>query len=84
MGRAERRELLLELYRAGLTRVDGRRCVREALGRPPGRPEGKVWVAAIGKAASAMALGAREALGDALLGEVLLVTKPGHVARELR
>ena len=83
MGRAERRELLLELYRAGLTRVDGRRCVREALGRPPGRPEGRVSVAAIGKAASAMALGAREALGDAL-GEVLLVTKPGHVARELR
>ena len=83
MGRVERRELLLELYRAGLARVDGRRCVREALSRPPGRPEGKVWVAAIGKAASAMALGAHEVLGDAL-GDVLLVTKPGHVAQELR
>lgn len=81
--RSERRELLLELYRAGLARVDGRRCVREALSRAPGRPEGKVWVAAIGKAASAMALGARDALGDAL-EQLLLVTKPGYVARELR
>lgn len=78
-----RRELLLELYRAGLARVDGRRCVREALSRPPGRPEGRVWVAAIGKAASAMALGAHEVLGDAL-EELLLVTKPGHVAPQLR
>ena len=82
MSRAERRELLLELYRAGLARVDGRRCVREALSRPPGRLEGRVWGAAIGKAASAMVLGAREVLGDAL-EEVLLVTKPGHVGREL-
>lgn len=81
--RAERRGLLLDLYRAGLARVDGRRCVQEALSRPPGRPEGKVWVASIGKAASAMALGACEALGEALQ-RLLLVTKPGHVAQELR
>ncbi len=79
----ERRELLIDLYRAGLARVDGRRCVQEALCRPPGRPEGRVWVAAIGKAASAMTLGAREALGEAL-EETLLVTKTGHVAPEIR
>ncbi len=83
MSRAARRELLIELYRAGLARADGRRCVREALSRAPGRPAGRVWVAAIGKAACAMALGAHEVLGEAI-EEVLLVTKPGHVTRELR
>lgn len=84
MSRADaRRELLNDLLRAGLARVDGRRCVQEALSRPPGRPEGVVWVAAIGKAASAMALGAYAALGEALEA-LLLITKPGHVAPELR
>lgn len=79
----ERRELLNDLLHAGLARVDGRRCVQEALSRPPGRPEGGVWAAAIGKAASAMALGARAVLGEALEA-LLLITKPGHVAPQLR
>ncbi len=66
-----RAALLVELLRAGLERVDGRRCVRAALAAvPPGR----FAAAAIGKAALAMALGAQEALGGAL--ERLLVVCP--------
>jgi hydroxypyruvate reductase len=42
-----------------------------------------VWTAAIGKAAAAMVLGAADALG-ARLARVLLVTKEGHVAEEVR
>jgi glycerate 2-kinase len=59
-----RRTLLLDLFQAGLARVQGRHCVSAALGLvPPGAP---VWVAAVGKAATAMALGAHDALGEAI------------------
>ena len=81
-----RRQLLLELMTAGLKAVAGRGSVREALGprvaalRADGRP---LWLAAIGKAASSMALGAHDALGDAI-ERVLLVTKDGHVDQEAR
>ena len=71
-----RRELLIELFRAGLARVDGRRCVREAL---RGAEAGPVWAVAIGKAAAAMALGARDALG-ACLERLLVVSPRGHGA----
>ncbi|MFO7278539.1 MAG: DUF4147 domain-containing protein [Pseudomonadota bacterium] len=71
-----RRRLLLELLQAALDRVDGRRCTREALtARPP--DSSRVWVAAVGKAAAAMALGAADALGAAL-ERVLVITKDGH------
>ncbi len=74
-----RRELLIALFRAGLARVDGRRCTREAL---RGAEAGPVWAVAIGKAAAAMALGARDALGASL--ERLLVVSPrGHGAEAL-
>ena len=63
--------LLVELFRAGLERVDGRRCVRAALAAAP---PGRFAAAAIGKAALAMALGAQEALGESL--ERLLVICP--------
>ncbi len=43
--------------------MDGRRCVAAALARTP--LPGPVHIAAVGKAAAAMALGAREALGSA-------------------
>jgi hydroxypyruvate reductase len=81
-----RRQLLLELMTAGLNAVAGRGSVREALGprvaalRADGRP---LWLAAIGKAASSMALGAHDALGGAI-ERVLLVTKDGHVDQEAR
>src|SRR5256886_14194181 len=70
-----RRELLLGLLRAGLERVDGRRCVREALSGSAGaRAPAHVWLAAIGKAAESMARGAHEALGAAI-ERTLLITR---------
>ncbi len=75
-----RREILLELLRAALAAVDGRRRTHESLrqsGATPG-DAGPVWVAAIGKAASSMVLGAHDALG-ARIERVLLITKDGHV-----
>jgi glycerate 2-kinase len=68
-----RRRLLLALLDAGLKRVDGRRCVREALTALQPQPE-RVWLAAIGKAAAAMALGAHDALGPAI-ERTLLITR---------
>jgi glycerate 2-kinase len=74
-----RRRLLLELLQIALARVDGRRCTREAL-QPT---QGRVHVAAVGKAASAMALGAFDAIGAAI-DHMLLITKDGHVDDEAR
>jgi glycerate 2-kinase len=78
-----RRHLLLELLGAGLARVEGRRCVREALlAKPPAPRDAPVWAAAVGKAASSMALGAFDALGGSL-EHALVITKSGHLAPEL-
>jgi glycerate 2-kinase len=78
-----RRRLLLELFQAGLDRVCGRRVVAkelkasaDAASAPP------VWIAAIGKAASAMALGAHDVLG-ASVQRALIITKDGHTAPQL-
>ncbi len=69
------RRLLLELFQAGLAAVHGRTCVREyLLRRPLASP---LYLIAIGKAASAMALGADEALGDSVQAG-LVITKHGH------
>jgi glycerate 2-kinase len=67
-----RRTLLLELLQTGLARVHGRHCVAAALGGAP--PAVPVWVAAIGKAATSMALGAHDALGGAI-ERTLIVTR---------
>ncbi|HEU4624371.1 MAG TPA: DUF4147 domain-containing protein [Steroidobacteraceae bacterium] len=73
-----RRRLLLHLFQTALASVDGRTCTREALSVPPGsRAPNRVWVAAIGKAASAMMLGAQDALAERLENG-LLITKDGH------
>lgn len=78
-----RRQLLLELLHAGLARVEGRRCVREALlASSPAPSAAPVWAAAVGKAASSMALGAFDALGSSL-ERVLVITKSGHLAPQL-
>ena len=75
-----RRQVLLELFQAGIARVEGRRCVRNALtGVDANRGQRPVWLAAIGKAASAMALGALDALGPSI-ERTLILTKDGHVA----
>ncbi|TLY63944.1 MAG: DUF4147 domain-containing protein [Gammaproteobacteria bacterium] len=66
-----------------MRRVDGRHCVRHALSSAPqARSPRPVWIAAIGKAASSMALGAHDALGVAL-ERGLVITKDGHVQPEL-
>jgi hydroxypyruvate reductase len=69
------RRILLELFDAALRAVDGRESVRIAL---QARIPGPVAVFAVGKAASAMTLGARDALGDAI-ESTFVVTKDGHV-----
>ncbi|HUO19829.1 MAG TPA: DUF4147 domain-containing protein [Steroidobacteraceae bacterium] len=75
-----RRALLLTLLEAALEAVDGRRCVREALRAeplPPGADAAPVWLAAVGKAAPAMALGAYDALGGRI-ARALVITRAGH------
>jgi hydroxypyruvate reductase len=72
------RHLALELFAGALRAVDGRAAVARALRGQ--RASGPVF--AIGKAASAMALGAFDALGDSI-EEVLVVTKDGHADPDL-
>jgi glycerate 2-kinase len=69
-----RRTLLLELFQAGLARVHGRHCVRAAL--TAGGPASPVWVAAVGKAATAMALGAHDALGRTIERTLIITREP--------
>jgi glycerate 2-kinase len=69
---------LLGLLQAGLYAVDGRRCVSQALRSAPALA-GPVWVAAIGKAAFAMAAGASEALGAAI-ERTLIITRDAKPA----
>jgi glycerate 2-kinase len=73
-----RRRLLLELFRSGLDKVSGRRSVAEALSGSAG----PVWIAAIGKAAAAMTLGAYDVLGVSIK-RTLVITKEDHVAPQL-
>jgi glycerate 2-kinase len=79
-----RRDILLGLLRAALDAVDGRRCTRRALSGDTRRARSghaPVWAVAIGKAAARMALGAHDALGDAL-ERTLIITKDGHTDAE--
>jgi glycerate 2-kinase len=73
--RLNTRRTLLDLFDAALRAVDGRACVarflRDANVQPP------VEVFAIGKAASSMAMGARDALGSGI-ERMLAITKIGH------
>jgi glycerate 2-kinase len=73
-GSDPRRTLLLDLFQAGLARVHGRHCVSAALGTSA--PVAPVWVAAIGKAATAMALGAYDALGAAIERTLIITRDP--------
>lgn len=74
------RRTLLEIYQSALRAVDGRRCVAAAL-REAGL-DGPAHAIALGKAAGAMLLGARDVLG-ARLQRALVVTKTGHLDPEL-
>lgn len=66
---------LLTIYRAALNAVHGRGCVRDALKRQA--LAGAVHVIAIGKAASAMYLGAVDLLQEQI-ASALVITKHGH------
>ena len=74
------RRILLELFDAALRAVDGRACTARFL-RDAKLPA-PVAVFAVGKAASAMAMGARDALGDSIRS-MLVITKHGHSDPEL-
>jgi hydroxypyruvate reductase len=69
------RRVLLELFDAALRAVDGRACVARFLRES--RIEPPIEVFAVGKAASAMALGARDVLGGGI-ERMLVITKIGH------
>lgn len=79
------RQLLYELFQAGLAAVDGQHCVADYLSRNPLHLP--VSVVALGKAACAMTRGAMEILGSQLVSG-LVITKTGHgdeqLAREPR
>jgi hydroxypyruvate reductase len=68
--------ILLEIYQAALTAVDGARCVAAHLTVRP--LAGRIWAVALGKAASAMLAGAFDSLGERLEC-ALLITKHGHL-----
>lgn len=76
------RHLLLELLGAALRRIEGRRCVANYLAANPSRVDGPLAVAAVGKAASSMALGVLERHA-AQVRRMLVITKDGHVDPEL-
>lgn len=71
----QRRELLLHLYRAALSAVDGRRRVRAVLAAD--RDERPVSILAVGKAASAMMQGALDALGARVLRALVIAPDDG-------
>jgi len=79
-----RRELLLELYRAALEAVGGRRRVRASLAA--GARDGPVHLLAVGKAAPAMALGALDALGAAVSRGLVIAAEaaPRELAGDAR
>ena len=69
------RQLVYELFQAGLAAVNGERCVADYLSRNPlQRP---VSLVATGKAACAMARGAMAVLGRQVVNG-LVITKTGH------
>ncbi len=74
--RRRHRANLLEIFRAALARVDGRRAVSRHLRALP--PPPALSLVAIGKAAGSMALGAMDAWGTAVV-DGLVVSKPGHL-----
>ncbi|MDX1593811.1 MAG: glycerate-2-kinase family protein, partial [Gammaproteobacteria bacterium] len=71
---------LLTIYRTALDAVEGRAATRRYLEAHP--PGGDWHLVAVGKAATSMALGALDALGDAVV-DGLVICKHGHGDPEL-
>lgn len=69
------RRMLLEVFQAALTAVNGRNRVRDALATR--ELTGPIYLLALGKVACSMARGAHEALGDRIQAG-LVITKHGH------
>ncbi len=77
------RRLLLDMYAAAIERVNGRACVARFLSSSPvGAVAPRVAIAAVGKAAGSMTLGALDALGRRVQ-QALVITKTDHVEAEL-
>lgn len=74
------RDNLLAIYHAALQAVHGRTTVRQALQRH--HMSGDVCVVAIGKAASAMFMGAHDALSGQIV-DSLVITKQGYADAEV-
>lgn len=78
---ARQRTVLADAHAAAVRAVEGRNSVARWLAD---NPLDGVWqVVAVGKAAGAMTLGARDALGDRL-ASALVVTREGYASDELR
>lgn len=75
------RDHLNAIYRAALSAVNGKHCVAQYL--RDNQMEGEIYLLAIGKAATAMAKGALEILGDRII-EGLIVTRSGDEALDMR
>jgi glycerate 2-kinase len=69
------RENILRIFQSALAAVNGRTCVRMRLENRPF--SGKIYMVAVGKAACAMAQGARDALGNHIV-DALIVSKKGY------
>lgn len=78
-GLSKNRGLLDSFFQAGLQAVNGRQCVRCFL--EDHSPEEKTTIVSIGKAASAMALGAADSLKEQLRSG-LVISKPGYFDEE--
>ena len=73
--RTAARQLVYELFQAGLAAVQGQHCVADYLSRNPRHQP--VYLVAAGKAACAMTRGAMAVL-DGLIIKGLVITKTGH------
>jgi glycerate 2-kinase len=79
-----RRSLLLDMYTAACSAVEGRRAVRAVLAAPDHEPASRDWaLIAIGKAAGAMALGALDVLGP-LVRRGIVISRAGHLDPDLK
>ena len=78
---AQAREQVLEIFNAGVSRVKGFNAVASFL--KENSLTGQYHLAAIGKAASSMSLGALSVMGDQIV-DGLVITKHDHTEPELR
>ncbi|MFK8080941.1 MAG: glycerate kinase [Granulosicoccus sp.] len=81
MDRQQRKEILLQLFQAGVDAVGGVQATTRALSKE--RFDAPVHLVAVGKAADAMTQGALDVLGDRLVTG-LVITKHHHLSDDVR